>query len=75
MNIDPNDLLSLLEDLPDETIAHPCDFLRDLADAMENRYCARLINHDHRGYERQATAAGRPSQHDPETLDHNQPPF
>ena len=27
MNIDPNDLLSLLEDLPDETIAHLCDFL------------------------------------------------
>ena len=47
---------------------------RDLADAIENRYCARLINHDHRSYERQATAEGRASEHDPEHLDHNQPP-
>ena len=75
MNIDPNDLLSLLEDLPDETIAHLCDFLRDLADAIENRYCARLINYDHRSYQRQATAEERASEHDPEHLDHNQPPF
>ena len=75
MNVDPNDLLSLLEDLPDETIAHLCDFLRDLADAIENRYCARLINYDHRRYARQTNTEGRYGEHDLEYLDDSQLPF
>jgi len=53
MSIDANDPLSPLENLPVETIAFLCDWLRDLADAIENRHCARLINH-HRNNERQA---------------------
>ena len=75
MNVDPNDHLPLPDDLSDETIAHLCDFLRDLADAIENRYCARPINHDHRSYERQAIAEGRAGEHPLEHLGDNQLPF
>ena len=75
MNVDPNDLLSLPEDLPDEATAHLCDFLRDLADAIENRYCARLINYDHCTYERQAIVEERAGEHPLEHLDDNQLPF
>ena len=41
---DPNDPLAPLESLPVETIELLLDLLRDLADAIENRHCARLIN-------------------------------
>ena len=54
MSIDANDPLSPLENLPVETIALLCDWLRGLTDAIENRRCARLINHHHRSNERQA---------------------
>lgn len=54
MSIDAKDPLSPLENLPVETIALLCDWLRDLADAIENRHCARLINHYHRCNEQQA---------------------
>ena len=63
MNVDPNDLLLLFEDLSDETIAHLYDFCRDFADAIANRYCARLIDYDHRRYEREAIAEGRAGEH------------
>ena len=75
MNVDPNELLSLPEDLPDEAIVHLCDFLRDLADAIENRYCARLINYDHRGYERQTNAEGRTGKPNLEHLYDDHLPF
>ena len=65
MNVDPNDHLPLPDDLS----------LRDLADAIENRYCARPINHDHRSYERQAIAEGRAGEHPLEHLGDNQLPF
>ena len=75
MNVDPNDHLPLPEDLPDETIGQLCDYLRHLADAIENRYCARLFNHDHRSYEHKAIAEGRAGEHHLEHLDDNHLPF
>ena len=75
MNVDPNDHLPLPDDLSDAAIAHLCDFLRDLADAIENRYCARLINYDHRGYERQTNAEERAGKPNLEHLDDDHLPF
>ena len=54
MNADANDPPSSLDNLPVETIALLCDWLHGLANAIENRYCARLINHYHRSNERQS---------------------
>ena len=53
MAYDPNDPLSPLESLPVETIELLLDLLRDLADAIENRHCARLINAQRHRSERQ----------------------
>ncbi|MDD9961324.1 MAG: hypothetical protein OXU70_04420 [Gammaproteobacteria bacterium] len=39
-----NDPLAPLEAIPVETIELVIDLLRDLADAIDNRHCARLIN-------------------------------
>ena len=37
--------LPLADDLSAETVAALCDVLRDLADAVENRYADRLLVH------------------------------
>ena len=71
----PSSRDSMIVVLSDETIPHLCDFLRDLADAIENQYCARLINRDHRSYERQPIAEGRAGEHALEHLGDNQLPF
>ena len=70
---DPDIRLPLPDDLSAETVAALCDVLRDLADAVENRYADRLIAR-RRQCERDASAeepAGdkRPRHHPDE------PPF
>ena len=40
---DPDIRLPLPDDLSAETVAALCDVLRDLADAVENRYADRLV--------------------------------
>lgn len=52
--MDPDDPLAPLESLPVETIELLRDLLRDLADAIENRHCARLINAQRQRSKRQA---------------------
>ena len=42
---DPDIRLPLPDDLAADTVAALCDLLRDLADAVENRYADRLIAH------------------------------
>ena len=39
-----NDPLAPPEGIPAETIELVIDLLRDLADAIDNRHCARLVN-------------------------------
>ena len=51
---DPDIRLPPLDDLPADTVAALCDFLRNLADAVENHYADRLIAHRRREYERDA---------------------
>lgn len=74
MNADANDPLSSLDNLPVETIALLCDWLRDLADAIENRHCARLINHYHRSNERQAEKRHH-REYQLDCFDDDRPPF
>lgn len=69
---DPFDPAALPDDASNETIAQLCDVLRDLADAIENRYAARLIAHRRRAYERDACAQGRADQLDQHP---DEPPF
>ena len=64
--------LPLPDDLPADTVAALCDLLRDLADAVENRYADRLIAHRRRAYERDACAQGRADQLDQHP---DEPPF
>ena len=51
---DPDIRLPLPDDLAAEAVAALCDLLRDLADAVENRYADRLITHRPRDRERDA---------------------
>ena len=74
MNADANDPLSPLESLPVESIALLCDWLRDLADAIENRHCARLINHYHRSNERNDEQRHH-REHQLDCFDDDRPPF
>ena len=60
---DPDIRLPLPDDLSAETVAALCDVLRDLADAIENRYADRLLVHRRREHERDARADGRDSEH------------
>ncbi|MCY3920539.1 MAG: hypothetical protein OXG38_12160 [Chloroflexi bacterium] len=57
-----NDPLAPLEGIPVETIELVIDLLRDLADAIDNRHCARLIN------------AQRRRERQPGPLDDGRPP-
>ena len=75
MSVDANDPLSPLENLPVETIALLCDLLRDLADAIENRHGARLINDHHRRNERRANTDGKRGEYHPERFDDDRSPF
>ena len=74
MTADANDPLSPLENLPVETIALPCDWLRDLADAIENRHGARLINDYHRRNEQQAEQRHH-REHQLDCFDDDRSPF
>ena len=69
---DPIDPTALPDDVSDDTIARLCEVLRDLANAIENRYAARLIAHRRRVYERDACAQGRADQLDQHP---DEPPF
>ena len=69
---DPIDPLALPDDVTDETIVQLCEVLRDLADAIENRHAARLIDHRRREYERDACAEGRADELDQHP---DEPPF
>ena len=60
---DPDIRLPLPDDLSAETVAALCDVLRDLADAIENRYADRLLVHRRREYERDARADGLADEH------------
>ncbi|MDE0223372.1 MAG: hypothetical protein OXJ90_29190 [Spirochaetaceae bacterium] len=71
---DPELRLPLDDDLSAETVSALCDLLRDLADAVENRYAGRLIGHRQRQYERDARADARDTDHDSPHL-HDEPPF
>ena len=51
---DPDIRLPLPDDLAAEAVGALCDLLRDLADAVENRYADRLIAHRRRDRERDA---------------------
>ena len=62
--------LPLADDLSAETVAALCDVLRDLADAIENRYADRLLVHRRREYERDARADEHHGRHRPD-----EPPF
>ena len=74
MNVDANDPLAPLENLPVETIALLCDWLHDLADAIQNRHCARLINDHHRRNEQQAEQRHR-REHQLDCFDGDRSPF
>lgn len=74
MSVDANDPLSPLENLPVETIALLRDLLRDLADAIENRHCTRLINDHHRRNERQAEQPHH-REHQLDCFDDDRSPF
>ena len=66
--------LPLADDLSAETVAALCDVLRDLADAVENRYADRLLVPRRREYERDARADGLADEnHGPHRPD--EPPF
>ena len=69
---DPIDPMALPDDVSDETIVQLCKVLRDLADAIENRYAATLLAHRRREYERDACAEGRADELDQHP---NEPPF
>lgn len=71
---DPDIRLPLPDDLAAEAAAALCDLLRDLADAVENRYADRLIAHRRREYERDACDDGRADEHDLR-LNPGEPPF
>ena len=60
---DPDIRLPLPDDLSVETVTALCDVLRDLADAVENRYADRLLVHRRREYEHDARADGRAREH------------
>ena len=67
---DPDIRLPLPDDLSVETVAALCDVLRDLADAIENRYADRLLVHRRREYERYVRAGDHHGPHRPD-----EPPF
>ena len=75
MTIDLDDLLPEPEEISEEALSQLCEFLHDLADAIENRHCGRLIAWRRREYERQAIAEAPADQHLPEYLDDSHPPF
>ena len=75
MTIDLDHLLPEPDRISTETLACLCDLLHDLADAIENRHCGRLLAWRRREYERQAIAEARADQHHPEQLDDSQLPF
>ena len=60
---DPDIGLPLPDDLSAETVAALCDVLRDLADAIENRYADRLLVQRRREHERRARADGLAGEH------------
>ena len=64
MNSRDRDLrLPLADDVHAETVTALCDVLRDLADAVENRYADRVLVHRRRKYERDARAHGLADEH------------
>ena len=67
---DPDIRLPLPDDLSVETVAALCNVLRDLADAIENRYADRLLVHRRREHERDVRAG---EHHGPIRPD--EPPF
>lgn len=75
MTTDLDELLPEPEEIPEETLARLCDFLHDLADAIENRHRARLLAWRRREYERQAIAEARADQQHPEQPDDSHLPF
>ena len=72
---DPDIRLPLPDDLSVETVAALCDVLRDLADAIENRYADRLLVHRRREHDRGARADGRDSEHRGDRHPPDEPPF
>lgn len=72
-SFDPELRLPLPDDLPAEAVAALCDVLRDLADAVENRYADRLVAH-RRQCERDASPEGRADENRP-GLHPDDPPF
>ena len=73
-SLDPDVRLPLPDDLPVATAARLCDVLRDLADAIENRYADRLLAQRRRDYERDACDDGRADEHDLQNHP-DEPPF
>ena len=70
-----NGLPPLPEDLPSETAALLCNFLIDLAEAIQTRYCLPLLTQLQREYEREAIADARADELYPDYLEENHPPF
>ncbi len=61
---DPDVRLPFPNDLSAETVTRLCDVLRDLADAIDNRYADRLLAQRRRDYERHACDDARADEHD-----------
>ena len=70
-----NGLPPLPEDLPTETVALLCNFLLDLAEAIQARYCVPLLAHLQREYEREAIADARADELYPDHVEEDEPPF
>lgn len=76
MTLDNQDgLPPLPEDLPSDTVALLCNFLLDLAAAIQNRYCVPLLAHLQRQYERDAIADARADELYTDPLEDDEPPF
>ena len=75
MTIDLDDLLPEPEEISEEALAQLCEFLHDLADAIEKRHCGRPIARRRREYERQAIADARADELYPDHLEEDEPPF
>lgn len=75
MRIDPGNTLPLPDNLPAETVAQLCDFLRNLADTIESRHAAQLRGYRRHEYEQQAVAEGRDLQRHPEHIDIDDDPL
>ena len=63
-SLDPDARLPFPDDLSVATVTRLCDVLRDLADAIENRYADRLLTQRRHDYERDACDDGRADEHD-----------